>query len=81
MLSLMSGGCRSVLERAMQQLAKLVKGLASMTLTVLFRAGHLRSASLKVRVEKNRVIAKTAPTSTLGKDSAAPSSFRDKRSH
>jgi hypothetical protein len=81
MLSLMSGDCWSALERVTQQLAKLVKGLASMTLTVLFLAGHLCSASLKVRVEKNRVIAETAPASTLGKDSAAPSSFRDKRSH
>ncbi len=65
----------------MQQLAKLVKGLASMALPVLFLAGHLGSASLKLWVEKNRVIAKSAPTSTLGKDSAAPSSFRDQRSH
>jgi hypothetical protein len=81
MLSLMSGSCSSALERVTQQLAKLVKGLASMTLTVLFLAGHLRSASLQIWVEKNRVIAKSAPTSTLGKDSAAPSSFRDKRSH
>jgi hypothetical protein len=65
----------------MQQLAKLVKGLASVTLTILFLAGHLRSASFKIRVEENRVIAKSAPTTTLGKDSAAPSSFRDQWSH
>jgi hypothetical protein len=65
----------------MQQLAKLVKGLASMTLTVLFLAGHLRSASIKIRVEEDRVITKSAPTTALCKDSAAPSSFRDQRSH
>ena len=80
MLSLMSGGCRSAVEHAIQQLAKLVKSLASMTLTVLFQFGHLGSTAIQNWVEKNRVIAKSAPTSTLGKDSAAPSSFRDKRS-
>ena len=81
MLALMSGGCSSALEHAMQLLAKLLKGLGSMTLTVLFLVGHLGSTSAKIWVEKNRVIAKSAPTTTLGKDSAAPSSFRDQWSH
>ena len=80
MLALISGDCRSAFEFAMQQLAKWAKGLASMTLTVLFQFGHLGSASFKIWVEKNRVIAESTPTSTLGKDSATPSSFRDKRS-